>query len=402
MQVATAPRGAQAASLDIDSAYRNIPIRADNKPFLVIQGRPGEFYIDHVCPFGPRSGPGLQGQVMDAIVDILTRSGLGEFKKWVDDLVSFRVPYGRNWLGSFLYAYDIEDIFRVTKPLGVPWKPGKCFRYASSVVYVGFLWNLRNRSVSLPEKKRTSALAVVSAFYGKASRGKVTLRETTAVSGLLSHVTFVYIAGRAYLTSIYAFISSFSDPPKSRVPQSPPQQVLEDLKWWLDILQKPGFSKPLTPRQRCDPSVWVDAATSWGIGITIGGRWAAWKLTGDWKKNGRDIMWAEMIALEVACLYLEVLGYKDADILVHSDNVGVIAAFLKGWSKDPQASLSIGRAGLVCMTNNFKLDLECVKSEDNRADNLSRGVIPPNGTRRLPDLPSSKVPPGIRSFLTCV
>lgn len=91
---------------------------------------------------------------MDAIVDILTKSRFGDIKKWVDDVVTFRFPDGCNWLGRWVYPYDIEDLFYVTRPLGVPWKPGKCFRYAFLVVYVGFLWNLKKRCVSLPQKKR--------------------------------------------------------------------------------------------------------------------------------------------------------------------------------------------------------------------------------------------------------
>lgn len=74
-QVATAPPGAQAATLDVDSAVRSVPILPAHKPFLTIQVDDDEFYIDHACPFGIASGPGLQGQPMDALVDILRHKG---------------------------------------------------------------------------------------------------------------------------------------------------------------------------------------------------------------------------------------------------------------------------------------------------------------------------------------
>ncbi|GBE80622.1 hypothetical protein SCP_0303370 [Sparassis crispa] len=69
--IVNAPAGAQAACLDIDSTFRNLPIKPAHKPFLVIQCDPGDFYIDHVLPFGISSGTGVQGEPMDAIIDIL-------------------------------------------------------------------------------------------------------------------------------------------------------------------------------------------------------------------------------------------------------------------------------------------------------------------------------------------
>ena len=120
-QIATAPPGAQAATLDIDAAFRNIPILPAHKPYIVIQGREGEFFIDHVCPFGISSGPGVQGEVMDAVVDILERHNIKPSEKWVDDLFNARFPTHEIAPGVYVYAYDIEDIFRITKRLGVPW-----------------------------------------------------------------------------------------------------------------------------------------------------------------------------------------------------------------------------------------------------------------------------------------
>jgi len=48
------------------------------------------------------------------------------------------------------------------------------------------------------------------------------------------------------------------------------------------------------------PRQWVDASTDWGIGMVIGSQWVAWKLVHGWKLDGRDIGWAESIALELA------------------------------------------------------------------------------------------------------
>jgi len=57
-----------------------------------------------------------------------------------------------------------------------------------------------------------------------------------------------------------------------------------------------------------------------------------WKLVPGWKFNGRDIGWAESIALELAVLMLVDHGFKDCLITIWGDNTGIIGKFNKGRS----------------------------------------------------------------------
>jgi len=81
-----------------------------------------------------------------------------------------------------------------------------------------------------------------------------------------------------------------------------------------------------------DPDVWIDASTNWGIGIVMSHEWAAWKLTPRWHKDGRDISWAECIALELFILMIVERGLVDCQVIVQGDNTCVISAFDKGRS----------------------------------------------------------------------
>jgi len=77
--------------MDVEGAYRTIPIKPDHKRFAV--ARFGEeFYIDHNVPFGAASAHGLQGEVADATVDILYSLHIHPVIKWVDDFDIFRFP----------------------------------------------------------------------------------------------------------------------------------------------------------------------------------------------------------------------------------------------------------------------------------------------------------------------
>ena len=92
----------------------------------------------------------------------------------------------------------------------------------------------------------------------------------------------------------------------------------------------PGGSHSLTPCQKIDPDIWVDASSSWGIGLCIGERWAAWRLLDGWRQGDRDIGWAESVALELAIMWLIQHQFADCEVMVRGDNIGVIRAFNKG------------------------------------------------------------------------
>jgi len=64
----------------------------------------------------------------------------------------------------------------------------------------------------------------------------------------------------------------------------------------------------------------------------IDNRYAGWRLIEGWACESRDIGWAESVALELAIYWLTQQQYRDANIIVHSDNTGVIGAFSNGHS----------------------------------------------------------------------
>ncbi|THH17690.1 hypothetical protein EUX98_g9078 [Antrodiella citrinella] len=375
--ISTAPLGAQAASLDIDSAFRNIPILPAHKKFLVIQHELGEFFIDHVCPFGIASGPGIQGEPMDAVVDIIEAHDIKPNKKWVDDLINFRFPLGVDPAsGAYIYAYGLTDIFRVTAPLGVPWHPKKITDYSHEVVYLGFLWNLETRTVSLPDTKHEKYTnKLVKVLDGMPER-RVSQKDLMSINGTLSHITFVYPHSRSYLTNLCTFIASYPNP---YAPRFPPKSVVSDLRWWLNLLQLPRVSRPLESRGALlDLEIWVDTSTSWGIGILVEGQWDAWKWKAGWKGHGRDIGWAEMIAVELTIRVVECLGHRNAHILIRSDNSGVVGAFSRGRSRNFEVNLSIRRTEIISMSLNLSFHLTYVNTKDNLADPVSQTSFTPS------------------------
>lgn len=404
--MASAPPGTEAATLDIEAAYRTVPVWPQHKQFLVV-GIGESFFIDHVFPFGLTTAGGVQGQVADATVDILQSVDLGPIKKWVDDHTFFRFACGGGEKladGSsapFIYCHGLFDIYSHSKPLGIPWHPKKWRDFASIFIYLGFLWNLVDHTVALPDEKRIKYMnKVVNILEILGRGGRLTCKEAMSINGTLSHVSFVIPRGRAYLSNLSAFISQFNSSSSRFAARHPPNSVVVDLQWWFDTLSRSSPARDLTPRGATqDIDMWVDASTEWGIGLLLGEKWNAWTLREGWKGSGRDIGWLEAIAVELAVLTLADIGWKNASILIRSDNQGVIGAFHSGRSRNFQVNLCIRRVEVVAMTTNVTHILSYVESAKNRADPISRGEVGHSSSRLTSFQLSEELSPFIAPYV---
>jgi hypothetical protein len=149
--------------------------------------------------------------------------------------------------------------------------------------------------------------------------------------------------------------------------------MVTNLRWWLAELAKSSVYRELRPRSKVqDLGIYVDASTTWGIGIIIQGCWAAFRLRPDWKTEGRDICWLETLALELLFYFLEAMSLENAHLLIHSDNQGALGALDKGRSPNYHINLSIRRLYTILITHFITPQLRFVPSKDNPANPISR------------------------------
>ena len=88
---------------------------------------------------------------------------------------------------------------------------------------------------------------------------------------------------------------------------------------------------------------WVDASSLWDIGIILDNEWDHWRLCPNWDRDGRNIGWAEIVAIELGLLFAIHQGYTDVHFLIKSDNQGVIHAIQEGKSRSPEQNLVLQR-----------------------------------------------------------
>jgi len=58
-----------------------------------------------------------------------------------------------------LYAYGDENIDELSEKLGIKWEESKTTPFSFTVIYLGFLWDLENQTVAVPEQKQDKYLA---------------------------------------------------------------------------------------------------------------------------------------------------------------------------------------------------------------------------------------------------
>jgi len=121
-QIALAPSGTQACTLDIEKFHRTCLVLPSHKPWLVVQGLPSQIFIDHAHPFGAACASSNAGMIANAIVNIWKAEGAFPVPKYEDNLKVFHVPSptGPFHDSDFSYDYDCTKMLCRIAPLGVP------------------------------------------------------------------------------------------------------------------------------------------------------------------------------------------------------------------------------------------------------------------------------------------
>ncbi len=137
---------------------------------------------------------------MDAIVKILLHQGIEALLKWVDDFIFFRYPKQLAENKEYKYSYAEDIIWNTAEKLGWPWAPSKFLPFAFAFIYIGFLWDLSTREVSLPEAKRKKYTQKLKCWTKGA---KISLEDTESITGTLNHICMVVPQGRSRMPTLY-------------------------------------------------------------------------------------------------------------------------------------------------------------------------------------------------------
>lgn len=374
--VSAASPGTEAAIFDVDAAYRRIPVDIDDQPHTVVMWG-DEFYVDHAVPFGAASSNGLFAHCGDALAIIYARQGPGLVFKWVDDFLFIRPPSTSTTPSSADHKDQIteDSIYELAEFLGWPWKKSKTKNFSPQFPYLGFVWDLDNKTVEIPAEKRTKYLTRLSQW---SQQGTVNLRDTQAILGTLIHCALAIPEGKPHLSGLISFGATFSSDYADRFTRRAIScRARDDVQWWIDRLTRGPFGSSLrSPPAPLNIRVHSDASTSFGIGVVIGDEWCAWKLLHGWRTEGRGIGWAEAVGVELALERLITTGVRDTSVTFHCDNQGVVLAWKAGRSRSEPQNQVIARIAARAAEHDIWVNLQYVNTKENVADSPSRGLPP--------------------------
>ena len=213
--------------------------------------------------------------------------------------------------------------------------------------------------------------------------------------GTLVHCSLAVPDGRSRLPSLSRFATSFNYLASPYIRKTPNSSVLSDINWWKIQLTSDFCGSTLSKPPPISPiEFWVDASSSWGVGIVFDGEWCAWRFTTGWNKDGRNIGWAEIVAIELGLLFAVHKGFSDIHFLLKSDNQGVIHAIEGGKSRSPSQNTVLQRITTLLSQHKIWISSLYVPSIDNVADPPSRG-LPAVGRSRATTL---SIPPYLLSY----
>ena len=222
-------RGALLAKVDIESAYRLIPVHPCDRPLQAVCWQ-GQVYVDPMLPFGLRSAPKIFTAVADALHWFLVQRGIEHVQHYLDDFIIVSFP------DSPQCRDELETLLRVFRELGVPVATHKTEGPATCLVFLGIEIDTIAGELRLPQVKLQRLHSLLTQWGDKRVCSR---KELESLIGLLNHACKVVRHGRSFLRRMIDLPHSDY---VSRACNSAPIRLnagfRADLAWWRSFFAR--------------------------------------------------------------------------------------------------------------------------------------------------------------------
>ncbi|KAA1065920.1 hypothetical protein PGT21_015509 [Puccinia graminis f. sp. tritici] len=320
------------ALFDWEKAYQQIPTRHDQWRYLLVKNFEDKLLVDTRITFGKVAGCGSFGRPADAWKLIMKKQfNLVNVFCWVDDNLFIREEG---------VTVSMKDVVKKSDELGVKTNVKKYSEFSSEQKFIGFVWNGFDKTVRLPEGKIEQRLTQIYPFM--VPKANFDYEEAEILVGRLNHVSYILPHLRCNLCSIYRWLKSWLFRKAKRFT---PEDVLVDLTIWIDTLKNFEHTRLICWGPPLDVG-WVgDASTSFRIAIHLG-----------------------------LLMLLKLRDQKGKSLIVWTDNTKTENSINNKKTKDKDANNEWMKIQRILVEESVDLVARRVKSKDNKADALSRGV----------------------------
>ena len=161
-QIVSLGRGTHLAKLDLESAYRMLPIHPDDQPLLGMKWR-DRVWIDTTLPFGLRSAPKIFNVMADCLQWILENKGSCKVIHYLDDFLFMGEP------GSQQCGESLQLALNTCQRLGVRVSMEKLEGPSTQISFLGIMLDTERLEVRLPEEKMARLAEAIAEWRGNRS-----------------------------------------------------------------------------------------------------------------------------------------------------------------------------------------------------------------------------------------
>ena len=357
-------KGSLLAKVDLESAYRIIPIHPDDRMLLGMEWG-GSWFVDTALPFGLRSVPKIFTAMADGLLWIMAANGVESALHYLDDYLIFGPP------GTEDCERALTTTLSLCQRLGVPVSQKKLDGPTTCLVFLGVELDTVALELRLPGDKLSRLRHIIAAWRGKKS---CTKRELLSLIGHLQYACKVVRYGRTFLRRMINLSTAVKELHHHiRLNAS----FRSDLQWWASfLLIWNGVSMMLVPsRTRYEAVVTSDASGSWGCGAyTSEGEWFQFRWPPAWASI--HITVKELLPVVLSCA-IWGRGWKGKTVKCLCDNAAVVAIINSGRSTDNRAMHLMRCLSFFLAHNGTNVFAEHLPGKDNvAADALSRNNLP--------------------------
>jgi hypothetical protein len=364
--------GCYISKIDIESAYRCIPVRPADWPLLCMQWR-GKYYFDKVLPFGLATATAIFEWYSTAAEHITRVLGKQDnFIHYVDDFVNVTKT-------EQLGQHGLAFICKTFDKLGLPIAPDKLEQPQTRVIFLGIIIDTEQMTLSLDETRLGEIKSMLVDWQSKTHASK---RELQTIIGILSFASKAVVSGRSFLRRMIDAMKAIPDSGKMDQEYPLKEQFFQDLQWWHTFVEAWNGTSLILENEWTPSSalhIYTDACQSGFSGVSKQG-WYAHTWTDEQEalaaRNERDSMpWKELFAIAVAA---QTFGPKLASkrVQFHCDCMPAVLAWQKGSSRDNSMSELIRTLLFSASLFSFEVQIIHIPGVENvHADLLSRGLI---------------------------
>ena len=350
------------AKVDIEAAFRIIPISPQDSPLLCFKWR-GAYYMDAVLPMGCSSSCSIFEAFSTALEWIaMNKLGVTKVLHIIDDFLFLATSHAK-------CLHDMKAFMTFCEQLGVPLAPDKTVGPTTALQFLGITLDTVSMEARLPEDKLAQCRSLILSFL---NREKATLREIQSLVGVLSFSCSV-IPGRGFLRRLIDLTLHVTKPHfHIRITR----QVKLDLLTWQEFLaglNGKAFFIDANFLTGDYLQLFTDASGSVGYGAVCGPEWFSGTWSASW--NALNITVLELYPI-VAAVETWEAAWANSSVCFYTDNEALVAIINKQTSKEPCVMARLRLLILSCLRRNINFTACHIPGRDNTlADRLSRCQI---------------------------